>query len=729
MLKRDLRSLSRLLPQSFLVLLILGPAMYYVGFYTIIQEHTTKLIFSMDSKGKLETLTQPDSGVNLTDIRYSLKSRLHNSKTRVIVRDSASTRKKESEKEHKPGRVTAHNNHKYIRNNKKASLSRGVKVGKRDSGEESLACVFPRVNPFDPEIMAMSGLNLRTLECHAKLPDLLYIDGNTLAINKTKVHEKLGGIQITCQYQEILPGHNFLGPLKPPFNDFQVLPKSSEFIRVVCQDGGQKVVSRMYFALIPKREKRSQVEALLLKKREMESAPRETLNVIMIGVDGVSRHHFMRSMTRTYPLLMNDFRSFDMSMYTQVGKNTFPNFIPLLTGRSEDEINTWWDFSKYTDGFDLVWRDYARAGYTTLYTEDWPTIGAFSYEKKGFLVNPTTHFSRSLCVVMEHDKEIWNTGNQCVGEQPEVNFHFDYVKRLFDTFHDKPLYAMAFLTKVSHDDMTHLKIADEHVFNFYRVLQKSGYLNNTVLITFSDHGPRWGPIRSSINGMYEGRTPFAIFTFPKWFLEKYPDVARNLNTNTGRLTTHYDTHATLTDLLYFRGNGDAPVRKNKHGISLLQKIPKNRTCKDIPIPEEYCLCGQSTVERLDTSTEPAKILAKTTLAAINLKINKTICVALKIEEILQVVKVELPKNLSEGKHDKYLFRVRLQTTPGHAVFEATVFAREVVPQTSFWGTKNHFIIDVAERIDRLNLYRGQADCVSDARIKAFCYCKNLHNEY
>ncbi|CAL1536953.1 unnamed protein product, partial [Lymnaea stagnalis] len=594
-----------------------------------------------------------------------------------------------------------------------------------DSLMESLACVFPYVNPFDPEIMAMSGLALQTLECTGKLPDLLYIDGNKLVINRTKVRNTLGDTPIVCQYQDIIPGLNDLGPLNPPFNESQVLKESSEFIKVVCQDGGQKAVSRMYFALTPKQDKLGQVEALLLKKRQMESAPRETLNIIMIGVDGVSRYHFMRSMPKTYPLLMNDFHSFDMSMYTQVGKNTFPNFIPLLTGRSEDEINTWWDFSKYTDGFDLVWRDYARAGYRTLYTEDSPSIGAFSYEKKGFRVNPTTHFSRSLCVVMEHDKEIWNTGNQCVGEQPEVNFHFDYIKRLFDTFHDKPLYAMAFLTQVSHDVMTNLKIADEHVFNFYRLLQTSGYLNNTVLITFSDHGPRWGPVRSSFNGVYEGRTPFAIFTFPKWFLEKYPDISRNLNTNTGRLTTHYDTHATLTDLLYFRGNGESPVRKSKHGISLLRRIPKNRTCKDIPIPEEYCLCGQSTAERLDTSTEPATMLAQATLAAINLKVNTTVCAVLGMGEVLQVVKVDLPKNVSKMKKDAHLYQVRLHTTPGGAVFEATVFVRDVSPQTLFWGTKKNFNIEVAERIDRLNLYRGQADCVSDARQKEFCYCKNI----
>lgn len=65
----------------------------------------------------------------------------------------------------------------------------------------------------------------------------------------------------------------------------------------------------------------------------------------------------------------------------------------------------------------------------------------------------------------------------------------------------------------------------------------------------SDHGIRWGDIRKTYQGQMEERLPFVIITLPKWLKETYPVAAANLKKNVRRLTTPFDLHETLKDLL------------------------------------------------------------------------------------------------------------------------------------------------------------------------------------
>ncbi|XP_059161611.1 uncharacterized protein LOC131944810 [Physella acuta] len=488
------------------------------------------------------------------------------------------------------------------------------------------------------------------------------------------------------------------------------------------------VISKTYFALIPKFERQLKIDALMLKKHQKESSPKEILNVMIVGYDGVSRHHFLRAMNKTYSFLMNDLQSFDFTMHTQVGENTFPNFLSLLSGKSKDEVSEWWSRSEFSDAFDLIWRDYKRAGYQTLYTEDWPAIGGFHHAKLGFLFPPTTYYSHPINLAIDADHDMHLTGRDCLGSKPELFFHMDYIKRFFDTFPDWPKFAMTFLTRMTHDTLNDLKKVDDHTYNIYNTLFKEGYLNRTVLISFSDHGQRWGPIRPTFNGMIESRTPYTILTFPKWFLEKYPDVVRNLKTNTARLTTHYDTHATLQELLYFKAKGHAPL-KTGHRISLFQVIPKNRTCNDSHIPPEFCVCGQDSVEILDVKCYLSLLLTTHVMKAINSKLDKYLCMSLTLDKIIQVALIQIgPKTLNKDFNDRALFKIRLQTKPGLAIYEATVYTKGNLPGLPANATEANLTplqVEVGDSIDRLNLYRGQADCVNDARVKLFCYCKDV----
>ena len=118
-------------------------------------------------------------------------------------------------------------------------------------------------------------------------------------------------------------------------------------------------------------------------------------------------------------------------------------------------------------------------------------------------------------------------------------------------------------------------VADDMYYNFFKGIHDSKRRDNTVIVLFSDHGPRWGPIINTFQGKIEERMPMLFLVFPPWFRSKYPDHVKNLEINSNRLTTHYDTYETLKDILYFDGN----IRQNKgteRGISLFSEIPKGK---------------------------------------------------------------------------------------------------------------------------------------------------------
>ncbi|XP_059160912.1 uncharacterized protein LOC131944366 [Physella acuta] len=592
---------------------------------------------------------------------------------------------------------------------------------------ERLGCVFPDVDPYSPGIMKLAGLDKKPLRCDRYMPDITYVNQNTLTVNRSRIKNEI--MFKFCKYRDIFKNGTddkkaLFGAWSEPFDTSVKLPDTTEFIVVECENKAKETISRTYHALVPIHK---ELTKLKLKKRRI-SGVKETLNVIMIGMDGLSRHQYMRSMNLTYNFLMKGLNSFDMSMHTQVGINTFPNFLPLLTGYNLSEVEKWWTWSENTDEFDLIWKDYHKQGYRTLYTEDQPIIGGFHFEKPGFMFKPTMYYSRPISLAMEADRELWRSGPHCAGNEPEIQFHLNYIERFFDTFPDTPLYAMSFLTKLTHNDMTNSKMADEMMYTFYKSLQEKGHLNNTLLLTFSDHGPRLGLIRPTVNGMVESRAPYSIFTFPRWFLDKYPEVTKNLKINTRRLTTHFDTHATLHDLLYFKVKDKCPPSNNKHGVSLFQEIPKSRTCEDIPIPLEFCLCNQVQMEPTNPRANISKGFSKIILHAINTKRNETVCTRLQLKEILQVVQIKLP---SLGSDDKMVYKVKIQTNPGDAIYEGTIQTTltqdenimTYVEEFLSGGGNKKFI--VGETIDRLNLYKGQADCEKNDARKPYCYCKDL----
>ncbi|BFZ21857.1 hypothetical protein BsWGS_24896 [Bradybaena similaris] len=582
-------------------------------------------------------------------------------------------------------------------------------------------CVLPQVNVYEHSVMNVAGLENKTIQCQGNyLPDLTYItQDNTLMVNKSKVEEYM---QITdlqqCRYRHIFPdklnSNNYTySEWSQPFTDFITVSQDAEFLKVECTNNKSEIVSKTFYSLIPRKEQYDEKDSLHFKKHFLSSAPRETLNIIMIGIDSLSRNQFLRACNETYSYLMDTLNSFDMTMHSQMGNSMSSNMWPLFAGYSEEDVKNWCSNRSSTENIRLIWRNFGNAGYRTLFTEDNPADG-YCQDFSKCCPHPSARYDmRPLTLAMHSNRDMYARNYYCSGNQLDMTIHLSYLRKFLDFFHDKPVFAVAMLTRPTIKDPASAKIFDEHLLNFYKSLNQDHHINRSLIVSFSGRGIQHGSLRNSVNGDVESKTPFTVLTFPDWFLKKYPDVAGYLKLNTRRLTSHFDTHATLLDLLYFNSNTAPRPDPRQHGVSMLKKIPHDRTCKDALLPLDVCLCGFTYLEDVYITSQLGRMLADLVMESLHSKIDENRCVIFKLQQVIRIKKIALDDYTSTGTRGTFAYQVKLQVIPGNGVFTSTVFE---LNQFNKW--------QVGTDIGRLDSHRGPSECLEFQNNTPFCYCKD-----
>lgn len=113
----------------------------------------------------------------------------------------------------------------------------------------------------------------------------------------------------------------------------------------------------------------------------------------------------------------------------------------------------------------------------------------------------------------------------------------------------KPQFVFSFHGELSHDSINLVGAADNDIAEWLKSLRNNGLLERTILVMMSDHGNRFAEVRNTLQGKLEERLPFFSFTFPKDFKTKYTDAYAQFKQNVDRLTTPFDVHQTLVDLI------------------------------------------------------------------------------------------------------------------------------------------------------------------------------------
>ncbi|KAK7076302.1 hypothetical protein SK128_003802 [Halocaridina rubra] len=453
--------------------------------------------------------------------------------------------------------------------------------------------------------------------------------------------------------------------------------------------------------------------------------PRDTndnLSVIIFGTDSASRLNMRRHLPKTYQYLVDTLGAVDLTGFNKVGDNTFPNLVPVTIGLSHQELanHTCVPKKEKFDDCPWIWKHFKKNGYATAFIEDSPWMGVYNYMHNGFVKQPTDYYGRAFFLASE--KEIGNekhgNSNVCQGDKLSVKVLQDYSLEVARTFLNSPSFSLYWSASLSHDYLNFLHHADIPHLEYLRQLRDMGALNNTALFFISDHGMRWGNIRSTYIGMLEERLPYVLVYLPPWFREKYSQAFSNVIINAHRLTANYDLYETLHDLAYGRYANISHVTSvpspGAKGISLFKEIPKSRQCHDAGIPEHFCTCQ-------DTHDVPLSdpVLG---MAALYLKssLNKDLyphpqCVPFKEIEILTgrmsgSNKEMLPLDISTDVQS-YLLQAKL--LPGDVIIEATV---RYNPQLQ--------VFQLTGEMSRINKYGDTSHCLHHTILRKFCFCKD-----
>ncbi|ROT73171.1 hypothetical protein C7M84_008399 [Penaeus vannamei] len=235
----------------------------------------------------------------------------------------------------------------------------------------------------------------------------------------------------------------------------------------------------------------------------------ERLSVIIFGTDSASRLNMRRHLPKTYQYLTEELGAVDLGGFNKVGDNTFPNLVPVMIGLSSAELSKHKCVPTKEKFDDCPW--------------DSPWMGIFNYMHNGF-VTPPTDYGRAFFLASEKEigREKHGNSNFCQGPKQSLQVVHDYSLEIARTFRSRPSFSLFWSASVSHDNLNMLRHADQPHLEYLKKLQEMGALNRTALFFLSDHGMRWGTIRSTYVGMLEERLPYVLVYLPPWFRERHP---------------------------------------------------------------------------------------------------------------------------------------------------------------------------------------------------------------
>lgn len=370
-------------------------------------------------------------------------------------------------------------------------------------------------------------------------------------------------------------------------------------------------------------------------------------------------------------------------------------------------------------------------GYVTSYCEDSPYIGTFQYRLVGFQDPPADYYPRPFFLAAE--KEASNGNPNCYGSEKIYEYHLDLARKIYEQYPERNKFLFHFAGEISHNDFNSVQLIDEGLLEFMTGFNSKGYLNNTLLIVLGDHGWRYGDFRQTIQGKLEERLPLFIMAFPKWFKTQYPEIARNLKINTKRLTSWFDVYATFNHLLDYPNES----KNLKHGTSLLNEVPAQRSCQNASIPQHWCPCMLwSGVDHQHNHMQRAALEAVNHINNINFHepLGAERCAELSLQK-LSHAEVELPttqvlrfrRSGRDGYEPEYFrgrtrakdrchYQITFITLPNHGVFEASVhymYGRFVVKGS----------------VSRINKYGDQPKCIANTlpHLRKYCQCKSHTN--
>ncbi|XP_052077869.1 uncharacterized protein LOC127715760 [Mytilus californianus] len=510
-----------------------------------------------------------------------------------------------------------------------------------------------------------------------------------------------------CDYMSILTDGLNAIKLSPRVKFIEPVHVYNEFIYVSCNiTNGTTVYSNFHFNLNPK-----------VNKRNILKEANDQLSVVIIGFDSVSRFIAEKQLSKTLDFFENNLGAYPIKGYTRIGDNTLPNLLAVLTGKTLPESI----LSART--IPVLYKEVLRRGYIDCYAEDWaPYLVPFIAKYPNY-----THYFRNIILAKENtDLQVSQLSSEtmkhiklstnpiCIGNEFKHNLIFKYSKQCIEKYNEKRKYVFMWNNQVSHHNPHSLSLADEDTKQFIEWMNSTGNLKNTVLVIMSDHGPRYGQFAETDFGRITSNFPLLSIYIPHHVKEEFPTIAKNLKVNENRLTTPFDLHETLKDIIFSKLEKREKENNlfNSRGISLFREIHKQRSCYDASIGENYCPCYAS--QPISLADDTVQLVTTFAVDWLNRIItdHNVPCVILNLMSVKSARIQYTPSSSHDRNEHRYI--INFYTYPGNGLFQATLF-------------KDVEHISLLGNIDRLNEYGNQSSCIPEkfphTDLRKYCYCQ------
>lgn len=398
--------------------------------------------------------------------------------------------------------------------------------------------------------------------------------------------------------------------------------------------------------------------------------------------------------------------------------------------------------------YPFLWKNYSNElNYATMYAEDWPSIGTFNYRMIGMSSMPTTHYMRQFQLLINNEGMIEDSSTLCLHGRTRLQVMLDYTQDFMNHYANHGFFGFTFLSDYSHDQSNHIKWADEILLKFLQNFESSKLKENTILILFSDHGPRFSNIRSTMKGLLEERNPFFSIYLPNKFQNQFPDQFKIFKANLNSLVTPFDIHETFLDLLFMLKTGKQLKMSVKRTISLFKPIPMTRTCSDADIETHWCAClKRRKLQINDYAIELSQKLIKFMNQNILINhLNK--CSFLKLSKLNKIYLLEASDSIRKKQrtvNKENIFRrlinriirpvakevevvknfeqyhIQLETVPNYGIYETTLSV-----ERNLKNLKDYTVHIDSNLISRLDKYGNQSICIHEEfpDLRKYCFCK------
>ncbi|KAK6726938.1 hypothetical protein RB195_004936 [Necator americanus] len=449
-----------------------------------------------------------------------------------------------------------------------------------------------------------------------------------------------------------------------------------------------------------------------VKKEDVKPLP----SVYILLLDSVSTFMVKRSLPRTLDFLKTRMDAVQMEFLNKVADNSRPNGFPMAFGKSLEKVSRVgrdpeppdWDndevCNKYMDEYPYYLEEFKKKGYKTMIAQDLAPGIIFYQECYGFKRRQADHIYRPFDVRLDEESLNETLAGFTCGESHL--YMLEYYEKFMNAYSGIPKIAQAWVTRLVHDDIRKLYHADDHFLEFFQRNQEN--LDNAFLFFLGDHGPRAAGIEKSRLSRYENRNPFLVVSLPKML--RKTAVQKELQKKSMQLMTHFDLHATFMDILHFQSKSnfmettEMSMEPYSKGSSLLREWYGLRTCNNLPIPWDYCLCQYKKEDVIDENLKRrlGTFLAEQLNEFITATGFSSKCYSQQYEEALDVQRLEV------GNSNIYSVFVKLAPSEGY-------FSAEILETPSGLQLVSHFT--------RWGWYGTQGDCVLDPP-RSLCHCND-----